>query len=41
MDPSAEAADAEAVGWRTQLRERMPGGIVAQRAMKSSLEAPK
>ena len=41
MDPAAESADAEAVRWRAQLREMMPGGLAAQRAMKSALEVPK
>lgn len=37
LAPSAEADDAEAKAWREQLRQRMPGGIGAQRAMKADL----
>jgi len=41
LDPTAEAEDAEAVGWRRQLRELMPGGIGTQRSLKSTLEPPR
>lgn len=38
LDPAARAADEEAVGWQAELRERLPGGLAAQRSMKDDLE---
>jgi hypothetical protein len=37
LDPDAGRTDAEAVAWRRDLRERMPGGRLAQQAMKEDL----
>jgi tetratricopeptide (TPR) repeat protein len=41
LDPSAEREDEEAVQWRGQLRDLMPGGMQAQRSMKDALGTPR
>lgn len=37
LDPGAEARDPEAAGWRRELRERQPGGRLAQAALKDDV----
>lgn len=39
LDPSARDGDTEALRWRSELQELLPGGLAAQRSMKEDLES--